>query len=107
MGEKAKVKGPLVGKQKLLDAAVALGVADPEDSDCNAIFQTVKIADDLKDKYTTESAIITGSHNVGIESDREIQKQLTSILKNYKADYVVLVADGSEDESVIPIIQSS
>ncbi|MBN2101610.1 MAG: DUF373 family protein [Candidatus Aenigmarchaeota archaeon] len=106
LGEKAKVKGPLIGRHKLLDAALALGVADPEDSDCNAIFQTVKIADDLKSKYTTESAIITGSRNVGIESDREIQKQLTSILKNYKADYVVLVVDGSEDESVIPIIQS-
>ncbi len=106
LGEKAKIRGPLIGKQKLLDAAVALGTADPEDSDCNAIFQTVKIANELKDKYATECALLTGSKNVGIESDREIQKQLTSILKKYKADYVVLVTDGSEDESVVPIIQS-
>ncbi len=106
LGEKAGVKGPVLGREKMLDAAVSLGLADPEDSDCNALFQAVKIADELKNKYDTEVATITGSRNVGIESDRIIQKQLSSVLKKFNADYVVLVTDGSEDDEVIPIIQS-
>ncbi|NOX71311.1 MAG: DUF373 family protein [Candidatus Micrarchaeota archaeon] len=106
LGEKAGVKGPVVGKKNILDAAVALGLADPEDSDCNALFQTVKIGDELKGKYETEVATLTGARDVGIESDRNVQKQLTAVVNKFKPDYVVLVTDGSEDDAVIPIIQS-
>lgn len=106
IGEKTKTKGPVIGKDSLLDAAVKLGLKDPEDSDCNALFQTIKIADELNEKYDTEPAALTGAREVGIESDKNIRKQLDVVLKKFKPDYVVLVTDGSEDEAVIPIIQS-
>jgi len=106
LGSKAGVKGPVIGKEKLIESATKLGLADPEDSDCNAIFEAVKISEELKGKYKTEAAIVTGSRNVGIESDAIIQKQLNAVIKKTKPDYVVLVTDGSEDDAVIPIIQS-
>ena len=106
IGEKTRIKGPLVGREAAVKAAVALGTADPSDSDTNAVFQSVKVFDDLKKQYTTELAVLTGHRNVGIQSDKIIADQLNSVMKKFKADYAVLVSDGAEDEHVVPIIQS-
>jgi Predicted membrane protein len=35
LGEKAKLETPIVGREANVQAAVALGIADPEDSDTN------------------------------------------------------------------------
>lgn len=106
IGHKTDIKGPVIGRQKVLDTAMKLAVSDPEDSDSNAIFGAVKLFDDLKDKYESEVAVVTGHKNRGIDADREISRQLTSILGKRKTDFVVLVTDGVDDEHVIPIIQS-
>ncbi len=106
LGNKAKVKGPVKGKKDVVEAAARLAMADPSDSDSNAMFQAVKVLEEMKKQYTVEVAVITGHRNVGIASDREIASQLDSILRSFKADYAVLVTDGAEDEHVMPIIQS-
>jgi len=106
LGEKANVKGPVIGKESALKAANALGLADPEDSDCNAIFQAVRVYNETKKQYKTEVAVLTGDRDVGIKSDKEITNQLSKVLKKFKADYVIFVSDGAEDEYVMPIIQS-
>jgi putative membrane protein len=106
IGSKTKSRGPIVGKDNVLKAATDLGLADPEDSDFNALFQTVKVYDEIKKSHEAEVAAITGNRNVGIQSDREIDSQLNKILANFKADYVIFVTDGTEDEHVMPIIQS-
>jgi len=106
IGTKTGRKGPFAGKEEVLKVAVDLGLSDPEDSDFNALFKSVKLYNELKKKYNTQVAILTGHQNVGLTSDREISHQLDKILKKYPADYAILVTDGSEDESVMPIIQS-
>ena len=106
LGQKAGVKGPVVGREGVLRAANELGLADPECSDFNGIFQALKTYDEMRKQYTTEIAILTGDKSVGVKSDRLVSEQLDSILKKYQANYVVLVTDGSEDEHVLPVIQS-
>ena len=106
IGEKTPLKGPFVGKAAVLDAAQKLGMADPEDSDLNAIFQAVRVYNETKRQYECEVAVLTGDKNVGLHSDKVITKQFSDVLRNFSADYVVLVTDGMEDEYVMPIIQS-
>ncbi len=106
LGNKAKVRGPVVGREAVLKAAEALGLADAEESDFNAMFQAVRLYDDLRRQYEAEVAVLTGHDNVGIQSDREINRQLVAVLSKFHADYAIMVTDGTEDEHVMPIIQS-
>lgn len=106
MGIKTGLKGPIMGHENVMNSGIKLGMTDPEDSDFNAIFQALRLNKEMKKQYITEVAVLTGDKNVGVESDRKISKQLDKVLKEFRADYVVLVSDGSQDEHVLPIIQS-
>ena len=106
IGAKTNIKGPIIGKEDVLRVAVELGLADPEDSDFNALFQAVKVYDELRKKYEAQVAVLTGNRSVGITSDKAISKQLDEVTKKFTADYAILVTDGTEDEHVMPIIQS-
>ncbi len=106
LGIKTGIKGPLLGKEKVVKAATALAIADPEESDANAMFQAVRLYNEMRKKYKAEVAVITGDRNVGVASDRKIAEQFSSILKKWQADSILFVTDGSEDEHIIPIIQS-
>ncbi|MBN2042485.1 MAG: DUF373 family protein [Candidatus Aenigmarchaeota archaeon] len=106
IGEKLQIQGPVMGKEKILKVATNLSVKDPEESDANALFGSVKLFDELKEKYDAELAVITGHRSRGVESDREIVRQLGKVLAKRPSDFVILVSDGKDDEYVIPIIQS-
>ena len=106
LGSKTECKGPLIGREDVLRGATQLGLSDPEDSDFNAMFEAVKVYDELKKKYKVEVAILTGNSNVGLASDREVARQIEVVIKKFNADYAILVTDGTEDEHVMPIIQS-
>jgi putative membrane protein len=104
---KTGIKGPLVGRDKLLKAATKLGLVDPTESDTNVLFAGVKLFDELKSKYqNVEVVALTGHENVGVESDMIISKQLDTVLQYIDADGIVLVSDGAEDENVLPIVES-
>lgn len=107
IGVKAGVKGPVIGREANLDAAIKLALADPEDSDVNTIFGGVKVYDTLvAEKSEVEVISITGDKNLGILADRKISEQLDRIIEELKPDRAILVSDGAEDESVLPLIQS-
>ncbi|HDD45970.1 MAG TPA: DUF373 family protein, partial [Candidatus Aenigmarchaeota archaeon] len=106
LGTKANIDGPVIGREEVIKAATMLAVKDPEDSDANALFSAVKLYDELKGKYKVNVVALTGSKRIGIESDKKIGEQLSAVLKKYPSDYAILVTDGSEDEHVMPIIQS-
>jgi putative membrane protein len=106
VGEKTGIKGPVIGRAKVVKTATDLSIKDPEESDANALFGAVKMFDELKDKYECEVAAIMGHRSRGIESDREVTRQLDRVLQNVPCDFVVLVTDGKDDEYVTPIIQS-
>jgi putative membrane protein len=107
IGWKAKIESPAVGREACLNAANMLALADPEDSDVNAIFSAVKIYDELTAKgEDTVIAVVAGNHLHMIEGDRRIATSLMQIVKETGATSCILVTDGAEDEYVIPIIQS-
>ncbi len=103
VGRKTDFNGPVVGREKNLEVAQALGLSDPEDSDTNAILQAVKIHDERED---SEVATITGNSHVGVKSDEILNDQLVEVLDNTGCDRVVLVVDGTEDEQILPIVQN-
>ncbi len=107
LGRKAGIRGPVIGRNENLNAATALALADPEDSDANAIFAAVSLYDRLKKEgKDVEIAVLTGHEDVGMKSDEILAKQLDEVLKSVKPDNAIFVSDGSEDEYILPIITS-
>jgi putative membrane protein len=107
IGWKANINSPAIGRSACLSAANTLALADPEDSDVNAIFCAVKIYDELIEKGEDAAiAVVAGNHLHMIEGDRRIAASLEQVLKETTATDCILVSDGAEDEYVIPIIQS-
>ena len=106
-GRKAKVKSPIIGVKDNTDAANRLGHVDPEDSDLNAIFSAISTYQTyVNEKKNVEIATICGNISVGLKSDEILSKQLEQVLEKTKADNVVVITDGVEDEYILPIIQS-
>jgi len=106
-GRKAKIKSPIIGIKNNIDAANKLGMADPEDSDLNAIFSAISTYNTLlNEQKNVEIATICGHINVGFKSDEILSQQLEQVIQETGADNVILITDGAEDEYILPIIQS-
>jgi putative membrane protein len=107
IGSKGGIETPIVGRDHCISAGTRLAIEDPEDSDANAIFGAIKTYEELIAKgYNSEVALVAGKFNRGIEADEKISLEIQNILTKYKADAAVLVSDGEDDETVIPIIQA-
>jgi putative membrane protein len=107
LGEKAKLGTPIVGREANVQAAVALGIADPEDSDTNTIFGGIRILDELRAKgVDAEIVSFAGDKNVGVISDQKIAEQLEAFLRSNNVNRAIFVSDGAEDETLVPIVQS-
>jgi putative membrane protein len=110
LGVKTAIRGPVVGRRQVMAAALKLGIADPEESDTNAILGALSQHDNLveinSEDEEVEIAILTGDEKVGVRSDRAIAAQLEEVVAAFQPDKAILVTDGAEDESVLPILQS-
>lgn len=107
IGSKGGMETPVVGRDPCINAGVRLAIEDPEDPDANAIFGAVKTYEELIAKgYTSQVAVVAGKYNRGIEADEKICLEVQNILGEYKADAAVLVSDGEDDETIVPVIQS-
>ncbi|NAT10516.1 hypothetical protein C4E22_03050 [ANME-1 cluster archaeon AG-394-G06] len=107
IGEKAGLDTPIIGKEASLSAATKLALADSEDSDVNAIFYAISVYDRLiEEDVEAEIILVAGDKKVGVTSDRKIGKELDEVLSKFGSDTAILVSDGAEDESIVPIIQS-
>ncbi len=107
IGKKAGVATPIVGRNACIEAAQRLALEDPEDADSNSIFAAVKTYEDLVSKgYQAEVIIVSGTEDRGVEADEKIVLQVKSVMEKYTANGAVIVSDGEDDESVIPIIQN-
>ena len=106
-GRKAGLRSPFIGRQENLDAAIALGLKDPEDSDINTLLAAIGIYEEMAKKgIDAEIATICGDVKVGYESDVTLATQLENVLEVIKPDRVVLVSDGAEDEYIFPMVAS-
>jgi putative membrane protein len=107
IGSKGGIETPIVGRDACINAGTRLALEDPEDADSNAIFGAVKTYEELVSKgYAAEVAVVAGKFNRGVEADEKISFEVKSILEKYRADGAVIVSDGEDDETILPVIQS-
>lgn len=107
VGDKAGVATPVVGRNACIEAAQKLALEDPEDADANSIFFAIKTYEDLVSKgYQTEVIVVAGVGDRGVQADEKIVREVKSVLNTFSANGAVIVSDGEDDESVIPIIQN-
>ncbi len=105
--KKAKIAGPVIGRGENLRAASKLALADPQDPDANAMFEAVRKYDELKKKgYSVSVATITGAEKEGYVADRELSRQIDTVIDRLKSDVCVLVTDGTSDSRVVPLLKN-
>ena len=108
VGEKTGIITPVIGRDACIEAAQRLALEDPEDADSNSIFAAIKTYEDLISKgYQVEVATITGVKNRGVQADEKILAETRKVLEQFSANGAVIVSDGEDDESVIPVIQNA
>ncbi|MEM3875669.1 MAG: DUF373 family protein, partial [Candidatus Micrarchaeaceae archaeon] len=104
---KTGISGPVIGRINNLNSAVKLALADPQDSDANAIFEAIKKYDTMKaDGFDVILATISGAEKEGYFADVEISRQIDKILDRFKIDSCILVTDGASDNRVIPLLKT-
>ncbi len=107
VGEKTGINTPVIGRDACIEAAQRLALEDPEDADSNSIFAAIKTYEDLISKgYKVEVATIAGVKDRGVQADEKILAEAKKVLSNFSANGAVIVSDGEDDESVIPVIQN-
>ena len=105
--EKAKVSSPLIGREKNLDGAMKLALADAEDPDSNVIFYAIKLYDQMrKEGENVEIVTLAGDRALGYKADKEISSQLDKIVRELNPSGCILISDGASDEEIIPIVKS-
>lgn len=110
VGRKTDVSTPVVGRDEVEDAAVALATNDPADSDVNVLFEGIRVHDDLVAAGdTVEVAAVTGLESADVAANRAVGEEVDEVLARLGSDepvQAIVVTDGAQDESVLPIIRS-
>ncbi len=107
IGEKTGIATPVVGRDACIEAAQRLALEDPEDADSNSIFSAIKTYEDLISKgYKTQVITVAGVKDRGVHADEKIAAEIRTVLEKFSANGAVIVSDGEDDESVIPLIQN-
>ena len=108
LGRKTGMDTPVVGRDAVRDAAVALATADPEDSDVNVLFEGIHLAEEIDDE-SVEVAAVTGVDGREVEANRKVGEEVDRVLAELATGEdirAVVVTDGAQDETVIPVIRS-
>ncbi|KTG10690.1 hypothetical protein AUR64_05690 [Haloprofundus marisrubri] len=118
LGRKTGMKTPVVGRDAVEEAAVALATVDPEDSDVNVLFQGIHVHDDLvaefeagdpDDAEEVEVAAVTGLNGNDVKANRAVGDEVDEVLASLQTGEnvrAVVITDGAQDESVLPVIRS-
>ena len=108
LGRKTAYETPVVGRDTVEAAAVALATADPEDSDVNVCFQGIHLHDTIDDE-SVEVAVVTGTAKADVSANRKVGEEVDTVLASLSTGEevrAIVVTDGAQDESVLPVIRS-
>ncbi|MFB6170183.1 MAG: DUF373 family protein [Haloarculaceae archaeon] len=108
LGRKTGHETPVIGESAVRSAAVDLATADPEDSDVNVLFAGLHLLDELDDERT-EVAAVTGVEGSDVAANRKVGEEVDTVLASLVTGedvHAVVVTDGAQDESVIPVVRS-
>ncbi|QAU12992.1 DUF373 family protein [Halorubrum sp. BOL3-1] len=110
LGRKTGIPTPVIGDEDVTEAAAALATADPEDSDVNVLFQGVNVHDELAaEGEAVEVAAVTGVDGPDVKANRAVGKEVDRVLAELSTGEevsAVVITDGAQDESVLPVIRS-
>ncbi|PAU85240.1 hypothetical protein CK500_00820 [Halorubrum salipaludis] len=110
LGRKTGIPTPVIGADEVTEAAVALATADPEDSDVNVLFQGVNVYDELAaGGEAVEVAAVTGVDGSDVRANRAVGQEVDRVLAELSTGEevsAVVITDGAQDESVLPVIRS-
>ena len=93
---------PVVGREAVESLVTAVGIEDPEDSRVNCLLEGLRVAEDIEDATV---AVIAGTGDA-VTADREVARQIESLVADLGAESAVVVVDSAEDERLVPIIES-
>lgn len=108
IGRKTDVETPVVGRDAVQEAAVELATADPEDSDVNVMFEGLHLAESIHDE-SVEVAAVTGGGGSDVSANRAVGDEVDRVLASLATGEdvrAIVVTDGAQDESVVPVIRS-
>jgi putative membrane protein len=108
IGRKTDAETPVIGRNAVEEAAVSLATADPEDSDVNVLFQGLHVCETVHDESVAVAAV-AGDERGDVVANRAVGEEVDTVLANLSTDEEVralVVTDGAQDESVIPVIRS-
>jgi len=110
LGRKTGISTPVLGRENVEDAATQLATADPEDSDVNVLFQAIHTRDQLEREHEEVAvAAVTGLDGSDVKANRAVGEEVDTVLaalstgENVRA---IVITDGAQDESVLPVIRS-
>ena len=110
LGRKTGLSTPVIGREAVEAAAVSLATADPEDSDVNVIFQGIHIYEACEARgESVEVAVVTGTEASDVTANRKIGEEVDTVLASLSTGEDVtalVVTDGAQDESVLPVIRT-
>ncbi|MFB6094556.1 MAG: DUF373 family protein [Halanaeroarchaeum sp.] len=109
LGRKTGIPTPVVGRNDVEHAAVSLAEADPEDSDVNVLFEGVRLHDGLGDEEDVVVAAVTGNEGGEVAASRQVGREVDEVLASLQSTdqvRIVVVTDGAQDESVVPVLRS-
>ena len=110
LGRKTGIGTPVIGREAVEEAAVALATADPEDSDANVLFEGLHLYDEARaDDEPVEVAVVTGTAGDDVAASRAVGREVDSLLSTLgtrEGVRILVVTDGAQDESVVPVIRS-
>jgi len=111
LGRKTGFETPVIGRPAVEEAAVALATADPEDSDLNVLFQGVHVYDEIRAEggEEVEVAAVTGLDGNEVQANRAVGDEVDTVLANLQTGEnvrAIVITDGAQDESVLPVIRS-
>jgi len=96
LGRKTGVETPVIGRDAVESAAVALAETDPEDSDVNVLFEGIHIYDSVDDE-AVEVAAVTGVDGNDVAANRAVGEEVDKVLASLSSSEDVralLVTDG-------------
>jgi len=108
LGRKTGFETPVVGTEGVEAAAVALATADPEDSDVNVLFKGLNVAEEIVDESVVVAAV-AGENGDEVRANRRVGEEVDELLASLETGEevrAIVVTDGAQDESVLPVIRS-
>lgn len=102
----AGVSPPVVGWEAVRSLVLDVGLADPEDSNVNCLLEALRVTRELRDGNEEVTVAVLAGDGDAVGAGRAIATQVEALRADVGADAAVIVLDSSEDERLVPVIES-